>query len=256
MSFDLQEIIGKMSVFAMLVVGVLGVMGVASLTIFVERLWTYWRMGRRARKFGPTAARLLETNDHSALAKASAKAPSNYLATMLEAGSETYLKTLEKPSKDVGPVELVRRELLRKADAQAAQLRRGLSVLASVGSTAPFVGLLGTVIGIIAAFQGIAAEGSGGLGAVSAGIAEALVVTAFGLLVAIPSVLIYNFLTTKSDSLLLSLDQFRGEYLDHLEARHSECLETMSEEPEPAHPAERDEVRLAHPMREAAKSAA
>jgi biopolymer transport protein ExbB len=146
---------------------------------------------------------------------------------MLESGSKAYLETIEKPSKDVGPVELVRRELLRKADAQAAQLRRGLSVLASVGSTAPFVGLLGTVIGIIGAFQGIAAEGSGGLGAVSAGIAEALVVTAFGLLVAIPAVLIYNFLTTKSDALLLSLDQFRGEYLDHLEARHTEYVEAI-----------------------------
>ena len=92
-----------------------------------------------------------------------------------------------------------------------------MSLLASVGSVAPFVGLLGTVIGIIGAFQGIAAEGSGGLGAVSAGISEALVVTAIGLVVAIPSVLAFNSLSGRADNLLLALDQSRGEFIDYLE---------------------------------------
>jgi biopolymer transport protein ExbB len=92
-----------------------------------------------------------------------------------------------------------------------------MSVLATVGSVAPFVGLLGTVVGIIEAFAGIAKEGSGGLGAVSAGIAEALVVTALGLLVAIPAVLMFNLLSTRADALLLSLDQARSEFMDHLE---------------------------------------
>jgi biopolymer transport protein ExbB len=80
------------------------------------------------------------------------------------------------------------------------------------------VGLLGTVVGIIDAFQGIAAEGSGGIGAVSSGIAEALVVTAIGLVVAIPSVLAFNLLTARSDSLMMAIDQARGQLVDHLEA--------------------------------------
>ena len=73
------------------------------------------------------------------------------------------------------------------------------------------------MVGIISAFQGIAAEGSGGLGAVSAGISEALIVTAIGLLVAIPSVLAFNFLSARADRLLLALDQSRGEFIDYLE---------------------------------------
>jgi biopolymer transport protein ExbB len=97
-------------------------------------------------------------------------------------------------------------------------MNRGLGVLASTGSVAPFVGLLGTVLGIVASFEGIAREGGGGLGAVSAGIAEALVVTALGLLVAIPAVLAFNHLSTRVERLLLALDHASSELVDHLEA--------------------------------------
>jgi len=79
-----------------------------------------------------------------------------------------------------------------------AELRSGLAVLASVGSVAPFVGLLGTVLGIISAFRASASSGSGALSSVSAGISEALVETALGLAVAIPAVLAYNYLSTRS----------------------------------------------------------
>ena len=115
------------------------------------------------------------------------------------------------------PVQLARNESERAKEAIGADLRRGLNVLASVGSVAPFVGLLGTVIGIIGAFQGIASKGSGGIGAVSAGIAEALVETAFGLLVAIPAVLLFNYLTARVNRLELALSRSAGELLDDME---------------------------------------
>ena len=102
------------------------------------------------------------------------------------------------------------------------RLRRGLGALATIGSTAPFIGLFGTVVGIVNAFREIARTGSGGLGAVSAGIAEALVVPALGLLVAIPAVLAYNHLSSRADGLLLAIDQARGPFADHLEAYHAE----------------------------------
>ncbi|MEZ4261906.1 MAG: MotA/TolQ/ExbB proton channel family protein [Polyangiaceae bacterium] len=101
-------------------------------------------------------------------------------------------------------------------------LRRGMGVLASVGSVAPFVGLLGTVVGIITAFQGIAATGSGGLGAVSAGIAEALVETALGLMVAIPAVLFFNQLNNKMNSVEAELARRTGELLDEVENSHGQ----------------------------------
>ena len=98
-------------------------------------------------------------------------------------------------------------------------LRRGLNVLSSVGSTAPFVGLLGTVLGIISAFQGIAATGSGGLSSVSAGISEALIETALGLTVAIPAVLAFNYLSSRIATEELRLKNASGELLDLIEDR-------------------------------------
>ena len=224
MSFDLNEILSQMNVFAIIVVAVLVIMAMATLTVFVERSWAYFVSKRRSNAFGPTAAKLLQKGDHSGLLKAAEAAPASYLSSMVASGVKTYESALANPKGDVAAHELVKRELDRKGDAQSAKLRRGLPVLASVGSTAPFVGLLGTVIGIIAAFQGIAEEGSGGLGAVSAGIAEALVVTAFGLMVAIPAVLIFNYLSTKADGIMLALDQARGEFVDHVETHHTKVL--------------------------------
>ncbi|MBL8972796.1 MAG: MotA/TolQ/ExbB proton channel family protein, partial [Myxococcales bacterium] len=110
-----------------------------------------------------------------------------------------------------------RRELVRKLEVFSAEARRGMGMLASIGSTAPFIGLFGTVIGIITAFQGIASAGGGGLGAVSAGIAEALIVTAVGLVVAIASVLVYNSLSGRFDRLDMRMQHAAGELVDYLE---------------------------------------
>jgi biopolymer transport protein ExbB len=96
----------------------------------------------------------------------------------------------------------VRRHLI----AAATELRRGLSVLATVGSTAPFVGLFGTVIGIINAFHEMGATGRGGVATVSTGIAEALVTTAFGIMVAIPAVWLFNHLTQRIARLLAATE--------------------------------------------------
>jgi biopolymer transport protein ExbB/biopolymer transport protein TolQ len=97
----------------------------------------------------------------------------------------------------------------------ANDLKKGVSSLATIGATAPFVGLLGTVVGIITAFQGIAATGSGGLGAVSAGISEALVETALGLVVAIPAVWFYNYLTGRIEYFNVEMDNSSSELLDY-----------------------------------------
>ena len=91
-----------------------------------------------------------------------------------------------------------------------------LAVLATVGSTAPFVGLLGTTMGIVNAFTGMAASGSGGLAAIGAGIAEALITTAFGLLVAIPAVWAYNYFSTKIDNLVAEMTYVSKEMIDYL----------------------------------------
>jgi biopolymer transport protein ExbB/TolQ len=97
-----------------------------------------------------------------------------------------------------------------------ADFKRGIGILATVGSTAPFVGLLGTTIGIVNSFTAMSASGSGGLGSISAGIAEALISTAFGLLVAIPAVWAYNYFTTKIENLTVEMTYTSKELIDYL----------------------------------------
>ncbi|MBL8954944.1 MAG: MotA/TolQ/ExbB proton channel family protein [Myxococcaceae bacterium] len=217
--FDLEKIIGHMGPFAMAIAVALMVMGVAALAVFLERMVMYARSRYRSRRFAAKARAMLERDEREPLMKEAAATRGSWLAALLGKGLETYSKAEKAGSTTLSPVEATRRELERQTEALDADVRRGHSVLASVGSVAPFVGLLGTVVGIIDAFQGIAKEGSGGLGAVSLGIAEALVVTALGLLVAIPAVLAHNWLTTQAEGIGRALDQARGELLDFLEAR-------------------------------------
>lgn len=99
---------------------------------------------------------------------------------------------------------------------QVAQLRQGLGVLATTGATAPFVGLLGTVVGVVNAFSGMALAGGGGIAAISAGIAEALVATAIGLLVAIPAVWLYNYFTNRIEFIAMELNYAAEELVDFL----------------------------------------
>lgn len=216
MEFNLADVFRNMQPFAMAIVAALALMAMAAVSVVVERMWVYWRSRRMSRRFAHEASKLLQNRDHEGLVVLAARYPASHLAQLLASGMKCYVGAVRAPG-ELPPLELTRRELARKSEAVSADVRRGHGVLASVGSVAPFVGLLGTVVGIIAAFQGIAKEGSGGLGAVSAGIAEALIVTAIGLIVAIPAVLAFNFLSAKSDSLLLALEQSKGELLDYLE---------------------------------------
>ncbi|MBK7860886.1 MAG: MotA/TolQ/ExbB proton channel family protein [Archangiaceae bacterium] len=217
--FDLEKIIGHMGPFALGVAVALLVMGVAALAVFLERMAMYARSRGRSRRFAARARALLERDEREPLLKEAEATRGSWLAALLGAGLKTWFRAVQAGSSALSPVEATRRELERQSETLDAEVRRGHSVLASVGSVAPFVGLLGTVVGIIDAFQGIAREGSGGLGAVSLGISEALVVTALGLVVAIPAVLAHNLLTAQAEGINRALEQARGELLDFLEAK-------------------------------------
>jgi len=217
--FNWNEIWQHMGVPAQVVAGLLILMGVASLTVFVERLLMLGRSRRASRRF---ATRVGDGIVPSTVAEVIGEARahrSGPLARLVDTGLSTYQAALAGEGGDgLTPVERTRRRLDRRIDLLVAEMKRGLPVLASVGSVAPFVGLLGTVLGIISAFQGIAATGSGGLSSVSAGIAEALVLTALGLAVAIPSVLAFNYLATRISNDQLALTDAAGELVDRIEA--------------------------------------
>lgn len=230
MSFNLLKIFHEMDTMARIVTLVLLVMGVASLSVFFERLVTYWRSRRQSKVFARLAAELIARQDYHRLAERVKDFPVSHLARMFTRPLALCTALLEQSDAQMTTtVELVRREIQRQHEDVGGDLRRGLGVLASVGSVAPFVGLLGTVVGIIAAFTKISVTGSGGLSSVAGGISEALVVTALGLLVAIPSVLFYNSLATRADRIHQGLSVSAGQFVDHLELKSPVTVETKGE---------------------------
>jgi len=203
---------------AVIVTTALGMMGIASLAVFIERLRMLGRSRAASRAFAPRAASELRPGTIDQVLAEAERLDAGHLPRLVHFGLTMYRDAragLDGPG--LTPVESMRRELGRRVGELVADLRRGLPVLASVGSVAPFVGLLGTVLGIITAFRGIAETGSGGLSAVSAGIAEALVVTALGLAVAIPAVLAFNYLASQIAHEQLALTNAAGELIDKIE---------------------------------------
>lgn len=218
MSFDLVEIWAHMSLLNKIIAVGLAVMLVASVGVFVERILAFQKSVAESRVFVQQAAPHIDAWNTQELAALADRHQASALARLFGAMVRRYDRGVEELSQGLTPVELARNEAARKKEQLGHELRKGFNVLATVGSTAPFVGLLGTVMGIISAFKGIG-QGGGGLQSVSAGIAEALIETAFGLCVAIPAVFMYNYLTTRVASIELALDRSSGELLDEMENR-------------------------------------
>lgn len=212
MEFSLTGLWGHMGLFARLIVIVMGVMSVASLLVLGERLFVYRRSNRESRAFAEKMGGILVTGDLDAAADAATGKDIGHLGRVISAGLNAYKVNVGSDREHV--FESVARALERQSQREIQTLKRGHGVLATVGSTAPFVGLLGTVMGIFTAFQLMAASGSGGLGTVAGGIAEALVTTAFGLLVAIPAVMAYNYVQGWVDARSVDLSESANELLD------------------------------------------
>jgi len=218
MQFTLTELWHHMGLFARLVVYVLGAMSLSSIVVMAERFVSFTKSNRDSRKFAQNLAAGIEKSgldDTAKMKPASAKAI-GHLGRVLTAGLGAYTMTRTAGTTPDLTIESVARGLERQAQREQQNLKRGLNLLATVGSTAPFVGLLGTVVGIINAFQQMAATGSGGLATVSAGISEALITTALGLLVAIPAVMAYNYMQGWVDARMVDMTESSNELLDHV----------------------------------------
>jgi biopolymer transport protein ExbB len=221
MDFNLRRILHEMDWMAKTVTITLLLMGIVSMAVFIERLIAYWRSRRQSRRFADVAAKMVAEGNFRKLLDKASDFPVSHLARMLGPSLKTYLSASgDTRQKAEAVVELLRREIARQHEDAGLDLRKGLSVLASVGSVAPFVGLLGTVVGIISAFTKISVTGSAGLSSVAGGISEALVVTAFGLAIAIPATLLFNTLSTRADRIHHGLGSAAGQFVDHIEFRH------------------------------------
>ena len=218
-SLDLIDLFRTMGMVAWGVAIVLFIMSFWSVGVAIERIYTYSQARKQSKLYAPQVAKHLKDGRlKEAIALSGSKDYRySHLAKVVLAGLQEYQFQQESGGamnrEDV--LDTVRRSIQRATALTASDLKKGVSTLATIGSTAPFVGLLGTVIGVINAFAGIASTGSGGIGAVSAGIAEALVETALGLFVAIPAVWFYNFLTSRLEYFNVEMDNSSSELVDY-----------------------------------------
>ncbi|MFL5343687.1 MAG: MotA/TolQ/ExbB proton channel family protein [Hyalangium sp.] len=211
MHFSLIEIWNSTGTFARIIIFTLAIMSVSSLVVMAERMVVFRKTRADSRSFAAKMGAILAKGDLGTASETNLGKDVGHLGRVINSGLTAY--KVSRNQRDVA-VESVARALERQAQREVQSMKRGLGVLATVGSTAPFVGLLGTTMGIINAFQLMAESGSGGLGTISAGIAEALITTAFGLLVAIPAVVAYNFLQGWVDARSVDISESSNEFLD------------------------------------------
>jgi len=199
MQFGLIEMWQAMGPVAKGVAILLIALSIVSLYLFIERQLIFARARNKSKLVAPKLADLLKKGQiNEALALSSKKEnKGSHLARVTAAGIHEFLEGKEANLSMEEQVETAQRGCERAATIFTQELKRGLNTLATIATSAPFIGLFGTIAGIINAFRGMALTGSGGIGAVASGIAEALVTTAFGIGVAIIALWCYSVLSTK-----------------------------------------------------------
>ena len=208
----------SMGPFAKGIVVALLFMSMLSLGNAMMKWWRLRKAQKETARFAPEFSRYLQEEQlDGAIALAEKNKKSHVARVLGEALSEVKPLLRDRATITAADINSAERAVERQMLIVLSEFKRGLGVLGTVGSTAPFVGLLGTTMGIVNAFVGMAAQGaSGGLAGISAGIAEALITTAFGLMVAIPAVWAYNYFTTKIENLTVEMTYTSKELIDYL----------------------------------------
>ena len=217
---DLVEMFRQMTAAAWAIAIVLFIMSFWSIGVAIERFYTFGQARKQSKLFAPQVAKHLKDGRlKEAIALSGSKDfRYSHLAKVVMAGLQEYQFQQESGGAGLARedvLDTVRRSIQRATALTGSDLKKGVTALATIGSTAPFVGLLGTVIGVINAFVGIGSTGTGSIGAVSAGIAEALVETALGLFVAIPAVWFYNYLSNRLEYFNVEMDNSSSELVDY-----------------------------------------
>jgi len=213
--FDLPHLWSQMGTLAKAVVILMFFMSAYSIGVMIDRLLAYSAARKQSRQFAPAVAGALREGKLEEAVKIADRFKKSHLAKVVVAGLQEFQAhqiSSEIPGEEI---EASKRALDRAQAIVHAELKRGVSGLATIGSTAPFVGLFGTVVGIINAFRGISTQKAAGLGAVAGGISEALVTTAIGLFVAIPAVWMYNYFTIKIEAFDVEMGNSSSELIDY-----------------------------------------
>lgn len=214
-SFDPMDMWGQMTWLGKAVVIVMFIMSAWSIGVMIDRLLAFNAARNQSRQFAPAVAGALREGKLDEAIKIADRYKKSHLAKVVVAGLQEFKAHQDSSELPGEEIEASKRALDRSEAIVHAELKRGISSLATIGSTAPFVGLFGTVVGIINAFKGIATEKSAGLGAVSAGISEALVTTAVGLFVAVPAVWMFNYYNSKLEAFDVEMGNSSSELIDY-----------------------------------------
>ena len=217
-----MEMWEQMGILAKLVVIGLAIMSVWSIGVMFERFFTYRSARKQSQEFAPAVAEALGRGNLEEAIELAEQYSKSHLAKVVHAGLQEF-KSHTGPEAIPGTIIDCSRRAIQRAQAVGIEdLKRGLSGLATIGATAPFVGLFGTTVGVINAFAGMSSGEDVGLAAVAGGISEALVATAIGLFVAVPAVWMYNAFTSKIESFIVEMDNSGSELVDYFLRRRSE----------------------------------
>ena len=213
--FDLRSMWTQMGWMARAVVVILAVLSAWSIGVMIDRYIAYSAARKQSREFAPAVAGCLKEGKIEEAISVAEQNKKSHLAKVVEAGLQEFRAHGVSQELAGEQIESSRRACERAEAIVNAELKRGLSGLATIGATAPFVGLFGTTVGIINAFKGMSSEKTAGLSAVAGGISEALVTTAFGLFVAVPAVWAYNYFTNKVEAFSIEMTNSSSELIDY-----------------------------------------
>jgi biopolymer transport protein ExbB/biopolymer transport protein TolQ len=192
--------------------------------VAVERFVTYAQSTAASDKFLKLFMDTLRRGDFEASKRAATTHNKSHVALVLKHGLDIfqYEKQLKATNPNHDAIQPVERAIERGKAEVAELLKKGMSGLGTIGALAPFIGLLGTVIGIIKVFSDLKTKGAGDINALAGSIGEALATTALGLFVAIPAVWIYNLLTNKQDVVITNIDNAASQMIDEFIRRESQ----------------------------------
>ena len=213
--FDLRHLWENMGTPAKTVVIILFIMSAWSIGVMIDRYMAYGAARKQSRAFAPAVAGALREGKLDEAIKIADRYKKSHLAKVGVAGLQEFQAHQGSSEISGEEIEASTRALERAEAIVHAELKRGVAALATIGSTAPFVGLFGTVVGIIDAFQTMASQKTPGIGAIAGGISEALVTTAIGLLVAVPAVWAFNYFTGRIDAFDVEMGNSSSELLDY-----------------------------------------
>jgi biopolymer transport protein ExbB/TolQ len=214
-SFDMYTIARSLTIPGWIVIAILLLQSIFMIAVGIERWLTYNKAKQQSRQYAPKVAQALKNSNIDEAINISDRHKDSHLAMVVSSGLKEFAAHQGNTDISGEEMEASKRALQRAIAVKTAELKRGLAGLATVGSTAPFVGLFGTVVGIIGAFVALASAENAGIGAVGASIAEALITTAFGIAVAVPAVWLFNYFTNKVTSFGVEMENSASELVDY-----------------------------------------